>query len=449
VNGRLLWLSRLWLPGAVLLHSLLYVWLVGPWFHYDEPGHMLYVLQLLHGGAAAPPSETLIRETADAVIRSGFWQRFAAPPSLFEPLINSRVPTLQSHHPPLYYALVAALLLPLQELPIEQLLLIGRLFSAVMLTALVLIVRQIVREALPDHPPLAWIIPLSLVLNPAFSDLNTALNSDVLLNLASAVTLLGLLRLVRDGLRPSALLPACGGMLLVLLTKRTGIALVLPLAVGCFWALMRRPIHWRWYVAVLAGGLLIGSYALFAYDGTRWIVRPWFTELLSSFVRSNPTQMLNSLLDVERTAPYYREVLENIWDEYYVRLAWGDDRIAGEWLDWLVQMTMLVGALAAVPLLWSRRVLTEYWQQRWHGLMLIAVAAALLLVVLRVHPIAPGEKPWLPAGRYLYWAATAIAWLPAVGWYRLAQQSRVTWLRYVPLVVLAVADFAALRVLWF
>ncbi len=443
MSGRPGWLTRIGLPAFVLLHSLLYVWIVAPWMHYDEPGHMLYVLQIIHGGLAAPVTEELVFETADAVIRSGFWQSFNAPPSLFDPLINSRVPTLQSHHPPLYYALIAVLLLPLRELPIEQLLIIARVFSAVMLTALVMVVRQIVREAAPEQPQLAWIIPLTLVLNPAFSDLNTALNSDVLLNLLAAVTLLGVLRLLRDGPQPPALLLTLGGMGLILATKRTGIIILLPVLVGLFWAVLRRPIRWWWYAGVAAAGLLIVGLTAVESDGARWIVRPWLTDLLAPFVRSDPSRMLNSLLDVELTAPYYREVLENIWDEYYVRLAWGDDRFAGEWLDWLVQMTMLFGAAAALPLLGARRLFPATWQRRWHVLLLLTVVAGLAVVMLRVHPISPVEKPWLPAGRYLYPAAAAIAWWSVLGWYQLSLRPHAALLRYVPLLVSAVANVAA------
>lgn len=445
---------RRWLlPLAVFLHSLLYALLVRPWVHYDEPGHMLYVLQLLNGGMAAPLDGQLVQETADAVMRTGFWQRYGAAPSLFEGTINAIVPTVQTHHPALYYALTAALLLPLRELPIDVLLLVGRCFSAVMMTALVLTVRQTLRELLPQHDDLALLLPLAVLLNPAFSDVMSALSSDVLLNLAAAVTFLGMLRLVRDGLRPSALVPALGGLLLVLMTKRTGLPILFPLLTALAWAWLRRPLRWWWYVLLPAVGLLIAFGLMFDITGQRLTVRSWLVPLQNAYLRVNLAALLNSLLNVERAWPYTVDTFVLGWDQFFVRLAWGEDRFAGDWIDWLVHAMTAIGLIAALPHLVRSSLLTATWLRRWHWLTWLSLAAAQIVLILRLHPIGRDENPWLPSGRYMFWAMTAVAWLVVFGWYSLSQQRMTRWLRFIPVVVLGIADGAALlhlvRVRWF
>ncbi|MFN3373422.1 MAG: glycosyltransferase family 39 protein, partial [Chloroflexus sp.] len=222
------WRIIRWLVPLALLHSLIYVFLVPPWQHYDEPGHFLYAVYIVRGGIDAPDNLAIAREVADSMYRHHFW-----PPDVRPDLLSPRppaIPTDQRHHPPLYYVVMASIIGPLRYLPVETQLYAGRVVSAFLMTLTVLAVWRTAQTIIPDEPQMALVLATMVALTPAFVDLMSAFNSDVLMNFAAAAAFVGMAILLRDGWRPTGVVLAILGTTVAVLTKRTALPMVLPLA---------------------------------------------------------------------------------------------------------------------------------------------------------------------------------------------------------------------------
>ena len=102
--------ENIWIIFVVivaLIHGLVYVYLIPPWQHYDEPNHFEYVWAMANG--ERDPSlvdgyADFSQQVIDSMIANGFYggmgdQRVFSPPD-----DRTKVPGLsQSDEPPLYY----------------------------------------------------------------------------------------------------------------------------------------------------------------------------------------------------------------------------------------------------------------------------------------------------------------------------------------------------------
>uniref|UniRef100_UPI002ADE817B ArnT family glycosyltransferase n=1 Tax=Chloroflexus sp. TaxID=1904827 RepID=UPI002ADE817B len=240
-----------WLATLALIHTLIYVFLVPPWQHYDEPGHFLYAAYIVRGGVTAPDDVVIAREVADSMYRHNFW-----PPGVRPDLLSPRppgIPTDQRHHPPLYYSVIATLIGPFRYMSVEYQLYLGRIFSAFLMMLTVIAVWRIGLTITPDEPQMALVLAALVAGTPAFVDLMSALNSDVLMNFAATTAFLGFAILIRNGWCGSGVLLAVLGTGVALLTKRTAAPLLIPLLLALLWSVYRRPL--RWWVYLVGGSL--------------------------------------------------------------------------------------------------------------------------------------------------------------------------------------------------
>lgn len=196
--------------GLFLFHLLLYVWLVPPWQHYDEPTHLEYALLIRELGRVPTLDEQipeLRRSIANSMIDGGFFRN----PNLPLTAPNPNAPELslgvnERGHPPLYYALVALGTLPVRTAPIEVQLRAARCVSVVLAALLFVAAYWLLRLLTGDRWGLRCAVLAALALQPAFIDNCSAVNSDVLANLVAVLLLLvgvGVLR--RPGWRMAAL----------------------------------------------------------------------------------------------------------------------------------------------------------------------------------------------------------------------------------------------------
>ncbi len=104
-----------------LVHGLIYVFLVPPWQHYDEPNHFEYVWLAAHQASLPKPGDrdlALNRMVVGSMLANGFFKGMDYRPDLDSPnlMINGYS---QLDQPPLYYLAASLPLRFLGDAPIE------------------------------------------------------------------------------------------------------------------------------------------------------------------------------------------------------------------------------------------------------------------------------------------------------------------------------------------
>ncbi len=187
-----------------LLQSLLYVFLIPPWHHYDEPGHFEFAWQLAHFDHWPEKNEwdeNMRRQLAASMLQYGYYNML--PPD-YIPDFTSDKPVFIGVAPqhteyPLYYLIVS---LPLRflknaDFAVQNRLL--RLMSAMMFLITIWITWQVMGELVPAGHPLQQIITLFVTLLPGFADTMTSINDDVGAVLMSSLFIWASLRMLRYG----------------------------------------------------------------------------------------------------------------------------------------------------------------------------------------------------------------------------------------------------------
>jgi hypothetical protein len=220
-----------------LVRGLLYLAVVPPWQHYDEPTHFEYVRLIAKRGRLPRPGDydpEIQREIAASSKAPGWWQGMAAPTHAFwsDGPINLGYSELV--HPPLYY-LFLALPQPLAaHQSVEAQLYLARLGSVLLSLLIVAAAYGLVTELLPGRRWLPLVVASFVAMLPTFTDLVSAVNNDVGAIAAATLLLWAAVRLLRRGpslWRVGAVLVLTG---LCVATKNTSTLVALPvlLALG-------------------------------------------------------------------------------------------------------------------------------------------------------------------------------------------------------------------------
>ncbi len=413
-----------WMVPLALLHGLIFLLIVPPWQHYDEPSHLSYAAQIAAEGreSLVPQSRLINLAIVDSMYRYNFY-----PPGEV-PVIGSGTPSVgygQWIYLPLYYGMVAELLDFVQHLPVEQQLYAARGLSLCFYVLTILVAWRVAVVMLPEQPQLQLVLPLLLLFMPTFVDIMTAVNNDVLVNFGVMVMFLGSALLIRDGLRPTGLALALLGLAVGILAKRTAVTALPILALALFWSVRRRPLP----RALLLPGMLLGGVGLPAaalrleYVEGVWqlLPRDWLMTLDQNYTSLFIDLLLRSVTDwklSEFSDPLflYPLVLRTVFESFWAHLAWGNVVLGTPTL-----ITMLLIAVASlIGLLirgWQDRRRLPLWQRRFIWLLFISVCLAWIAAILRVHPLPPLVS-WfyVPRGRYIFWALLPHLWLLVWGW---------------------------------
>ena len=260
---RLRSLSDGWILGMVLLialvHGLIYVALIPPWQHYDEPRHFEVAwLTAHHEGIPGP--EDYDADMSLAVIESMIESDFYASPKFYPDLESGdqiRITGYSQLDEPAFYYLLASL--PMRFLDpqdVETQLYAGRMVSLVFYLLTVLAAWGTTRELTRPGSAFRWLVPLTVGLIPAFTDLMTALNNDAAAVAVMSLFLWGSVRLLKRGfswLTALAVILLTG---LAVFTKST-VLIAVPLLVFVL-LLVIIPERWRWVIWPVAALALVG-----------------------------------------------------------------------------------------------------------------------------------------------------------------------------------------------
>lgn len=183
------------------LNGLVYVRIVPPWEHYDEPAHFEYSWLIAHRYKLPEPNDydqKLRLAVGQSLIDSRFFERRGVPrPNLTDPNQPLWIGVSQIEDPPLYYILTAIPLSILRDLPVKWQLYSARIVSLFFLLITILAAYTLVCELTPPRHPLRWLVPLFIALLPGFVEFMTAVNDYPAAIGLAALWLLTAVRLIK------------------------------------------------------------------------------------------------------------------------------------------------------------------------------------------------------------------------------------------------------------
>jgi len=295
IRKNLGWLCILLTFSAGLLHGLLYVFLVPPWQHNDEPNHFEYAWLAAHR-STLPTSADYDPEMSRAVVQSMLKHHFYDNLGYLPDLASGNPVFIggfsQLGDPPLYY-LLASLPMRLLNLiapdaSVEAQLYTARLASLACLLISLIAAWGLASELTSPSNPLRWLVPLTMALWPGFIDLMTAIT-----NIAGAVAFFSLfmwfcVRLIR---RSPGWIDLLGAMVTVVACLWTlpGLYIAAPLfGAALLFALFRERLRWcAW--GLLFCGLTAGLLVMITWgDADLWYRETWQAEPTREDVQEAP-----------------------------------------------------------------------------------------------------------------------------------------------------------------
>jgi hypothetical protein len=237
-----------WFPFLFLLvgtvHGLIYVFLMPPWQHYDEPGHFEYAW-LMANSQSIPKTGMYDNSIRLKILQSMKEYHFFNTPPLLEfvkdidTLNPAWIGVTQVGDPPLYYWLAALPLRFLKDQPVEIQLYATRLVSLVLWLSVLFISWLFAKEITPVDHPLQWLLPNSLALLPAFVEHSTALNNDIAATVIYSLIILFGTRLIKNGFKIFNVLILLLLLILSYFTKASIWLSVLVIPLAFFFTLVR------------------------------------------------------------------------------------------------------------------------------------------------------------------------------------------------------------------
>lgn len=259
-------LKEHWALGLVLLlgliHGLIYVFTVPPWQHYDEPGQFEHAW-LIANRPGLPNSgdydQAMRREVAASMIEHGFFKDLGFRPNLLSVTEPIWIGIAQTSDPHAYYWFVALPLRLVQTSDITFQLYLGRMVSLLFYLLTIALGYAIIAELTGSGAPLRWLLPLTMVMIPGFTDMMTAVNNDVGATAFFSAFLWLSIRTIRKGAHGLRFIALLSLAVLCFFTKTTVAFAPLLAPIPIVVSLLNRGKQRRVAWGILAIGLLTST----------------------------------------------------------------------------------------------------------------------------------------------------------------------------------------------
>jgi len=256
-----------------LANGLLYLVLVPPWQHYDEPTHFEYAWLIASRGELPRPEDydqDMRREVAASMIEHHFFHGLNFNPNLLSQDKPIWLGVSELEHPPFYYLLVAFPLKWISHSDITFQLYIARSVSLLLYLLSIWLAGRVMAELLPQVYVLRWAVPGMMALLPAYTDLMTSVNNDVGAVVVFSLFLWGAVRMIQRGFSWARLVWLILAAALCLWTKNTVAIAVLLVPVVLALAVFRGPRQ-KWVWLALGGWALVLLMAVVGWgDAAFW-----------------------------------------------------------------------------------------------------------------------------------------------------------------------------------
>ena len=262
--------------GLGLLHGLIYVFMIPPWWHHEEPGHFEYVW--LAANRPGWPQQRdydndLRRTIAESMFASGQKNLYNISPRDLkdDPISFGGSPVGRKA---VYYWIVSWPLRLVRGQPVLQQLYVARLTSLGLFLLSLWLAWLLMGELVADRHPLRWMVPVFLALLPGYVDNMTSVHDDVIGAAAAALFLWLSVRAIKKGFSVPSLLGWLASLVLCVYARETTMILVLLAPVVLLALVLKKRAVPLMGAGLLLITLLLGVQVMTFRDASQWYYFP-------------------------------------------------------------------------------------------------------------------------------------------------------------------------------
>jgi hypothetical protein len=256
-----------------IIHGVIYLIVVPPWGHYDEPTHFEYAWMIANRNDFPKAGEydaALRRQILESMLMHRFYELRGWDADLAHLHDPVNIGINQIGDPPVYYFLASIPLRFMRLQSIDAQMLACRFVSFLLFLLAVLVGWKFSGEIAREGNPIRWMIPLSMVLMPALVELMTAVSNDSAAVLVFSLFLYFSIKLIKYGPHLRTILTLVLLVVIGLFTKSStwlmGIAFLIALILS-FFREKRMLIGW----GIVVIGILVSFLILFEWgDAALW-----------------------------------------------------------------------------------------------------------------------------------------------------------------------------------
>ncbi len=258
-----------------LVNGLIFVYLVPPWQHYDEPNHFEYAWLVANRGRLPKIGDydlAMRAEVAASMVANGFFKGMSFTPDVAQNDEPAWIGTYsQLANPPVYYLMVAIPLRVMSNFGVDDQLYAARLVSLLFFLCSIAAAYGVACELTPQGHRLRLYLPAGMALLPGLADIMTSVNNDAGAVACFSLFVWGSVRLLRRGFSLPVFLALLAIIGLGLGTKETTYVAIPLFGLVAIFSLLRERLRiFAWVICCAVG--LIAVAAVFDWgDAAVWV----------------------------------------------------------------------------------------------------------------------------------------------------------------------------------